>query len=254
MISVAYEERKYRRLHCQADLVHFQVVVKETDLDIAVERRCFNPELLQWLKKLVTTYRRQLETYIQRDPQFASNLKPYLPLPSAPPAAVIMAETTKVAGVGPLAAVAGAFAQYVGEQLCRYLEAGTKEIIVENGGDIYIRAIKSRRIGIFAGNSPFSQRMALEIAPAQTPLGICTSAGTVGHSLSFGNADAVVVLSPSTALADAVATASANLVNNAADLKKAVDFATSITGVTGALAIYGDKMAIRGAIKLIPIN
>ena len=212
-------------------------------------RRRFNSELLEWLKNLVAGYRRQLETYIQRDPQFASSLKPHMLVPSAPPMAVEMAEAAEAAGVGPLAAVAGAFAQYVGEQLSRR----SGEVIIENGGDIYMRNMKKRRIGIFAAQSSFSRRIALEIMPEQTPLGICTSSGTVGHSLSFGSADAVVVLSPSAILADAVATASANLVNNAGDLKLAVDFATSITGVTGALAICGDKLAVQGQVKLVPV-
>jgi hypothetical protein len=126
-------------------------------------------------------------------------------------------------------------------------------VIVENGGDIYIRSGRVRKIGIFAGESPFTNRVALEIQPHQTPLGVCTSSGTVGHSLSLGRADAVVILAPSAPLADAVATAAGNLVQDERDLEKAVNFALGIKSVTGALAIKNDQLAAAGKIKLVPM-
>ena len=244
-----YVERTYRQLHRQTDLVHFEVGIKETDLDIAVVRERFNPQLVAWIQELIAKLRSQLEEYMQRDSRFVKAMQPYPLLPNAPPMAVDMANAAKAAGVGPMAAVAGAFSQYVGKELSRR----SKDIIIENGGDIYLRSTKKRLIGIFAADSPFSKRVALEIPPQQTPLGICTSSGTVGHSLSFGRADAVIVLSPSAILADAAATAAANTVQTAADLQKAVDFALGINGVIGAVAVCGDKMAVRGQIKLTPI-
>ncbi|WP_031515003.1 UPF0280 family protein [Desulfofalx alkaliphila] len=244
-----YMERTYRKLHRQQDLVHFQAVVKETDLDVAVLRTRFNDHLVKWVENLVMEYRCPLEQYIQRHPEFAKTLKPLSPLDGAPAMAVEMAEAAKLAGTGPMAAVAGAFAQYVGKRLL----GRSREVIIENGGDIYMRCTKKRKIGIFAGQSPFSNKIALEIPPEQSPLGICTSSGTVGHALSFGTADAVVVLSPSAILADAVATASANMVKDVEDLQKAVDFATSIKGITGALAIKDDKMAVKGQVRIAPL-
>ncbi len=244
-----YVERNYRQWHSQKDLVHFQVIVKQTDLDIAVNRERFSPELAARVEEVVKKFRQQLEEYIRKDSKFVKALEPYRPAQAAPPIVKDMIKAANLAGVGPMAAVAGAFSQYVGEWLSRH----TKEFIIENGGDIYMRTAKKRKIGIFAGESPFSQRIALEILPEQTPLGICTSSGTVGHSLSFGQADAVTILSPSAVLADAVATAAANLVKSAEDLQAAVDFALAIKGVSGALAIYRDKMAVRGQVKLIPL-
>ncbi|MBM7855398.1 ApbE superfamily uncharacterized protein (UPF0280 family) [Desulfohalotomaculum tongense] len=244
-----YIDRTYRRLHRQRDLKHFQVAVKETDLDIAVTRRCFNPGLVDEIKKMIEKYRRQLEKYIQRDPEFAKTLTPHKLKPGAPPMAREMAEAARLAGVGPMAAVAGTFAQYVGRELSQL----SSEVIIENGGDIFLLSAKRRYIGIFAAQSPFSNRMALEIQPEQTPLGICTSSGTVGHSLSFGSADAVVVLSSSAILADAVATAAANMVKNSDDLKKAVQLAVTVPGVKGVLAIKDDKMVVQGEIKLVPL-
>ncbi len=241
--------RNYRCLYRQKDLVHFQVVVKETDLDIGVSQKCFSPKLANWVFHLVRNCRTPLEEYIKKDLLFYKTLSPYNPLPDAPPLVYKMALAAGKANVGPMAAVAGAIAEEIGQALLKR----SKEVIVENGGDIFLRTTCRRQIGIFAGPSPFSYRLALEIIPEGTPLGICTSSGTVGHSLSFGKADAVVILSPSAALADAVATAAGNLVQNEADLQKAVNFAASIPEVTGALAIKGDRLAAWGRVKMKPL-
>lgn len=244
-----YVERGYRLLHRQDDLVFFQVVVKETDLDIGVPRARMSRELAEAARQAVIKARSQLEEYIEADERFLSTLEPHSTVLGAPEIARVMAAAGRAAGTGPMAAVAGAIAQQVGEHLARR----TREVIVENGGDIYIRTGRVRRIGVFAGPSPFTNRLALEVEPHRTPLGICTSSGTVGHSLSLGCADAVVVLAPSAALADAVATAAGNLVRDEEDLQQAVDFALGIKSVTGALAIKNDKLAAAGNIKLAPM-
>jgi hypothetical protein len=73
----------------------------------------------------------------------------------------------------------------------------------------------------------------------------------VGHSLSFGKSDAVVILSPSAALADAAATAVGNIVKTEADVQSALDFARGVDGLLGAAVIINDKMGIWGKINLI---
>ncbi len=245
-----YLDRSYRELHRQDDLTHFKVAVKETDLDVGVRRDQYSAELIEKTRQIVEQCREPLEKYIKEDPGFLTALTPYEPAPYAPQIAVEMAEAASLAGVGPMASVAGAIAQNVGKSLAKY----SRDVIVENGGDIYLRTGRIRYIGIFAGRSALGQKLALEIRPRQSPLGICTSSGTVGYSLSFGVADAVIILSKSAALADAVATASANLVHNKEDLAAAVDFAIGINGVDGALAIIGDMLAFRGHVKLVPLK
>jgi len=245
-----YDQRTYRQLFRQDDLVYFQVVVRQTDLHVGIRRERFSPELAYWVEDIVQKQRVLLENYIKEDPGFINALSTYKLKPGAPPIAVDMAGAAMKAGVGPMAAVAGAFAQYAGRALARR----SRDVIVENGGDIYLRSTKRRRIGIFAGQSPLSNRMALEILPQDTPLGICTSSGTVGPSLSFGKADAAVILSPSAVLADAVATAAANLVQTEEDIQKAVQYATEVNGVKGALIIKGDRLAVRGNLKLVPVR
>lgn len=246
---MAYTERSYREKFRQDDLYHFQVVAKQTDLDIGVRRERFSPEMAGWVQEMVQKQRDLLEKYIEEDHAFLHSLVPCHLKPGAPQIAVDMAEAARLAGVGPMAAVAGAFAHYIGSALARR----SRDVIVENGGDIYMRSTRQRRIGIFAGRSPLSNRLALSIRPADTPLGVCTSSGTVGPSLSLGSADAVVILAPSAILADAVATAAGNLVQTKDDLQKAAEFATGVAGVSGAVVIKDDRLAACGKLKIVPL-
>lgn len=247
---MTYQERTYRYLFAQKDLIHFQVTYKDSDLDIGISRECFSPGIINRAKAILQAYRRQLEMYIEEHPFFAHTLSPCNTLPGAPAIAQEMAAAAKLAGVGPMAAVAGAIAQYVAQDLV----GPAAEIIVENGGDIYLNSNRTRHIGIFAGNSSlFTNRLALKITPELCPLGICTSSGTVGHSLSFGRADAAVIMASSSVLADAVATAAANVVQQPNDVEKAARLAASIPGVLGAVVIAGDKLAAWGKITLVQL-
>ncbi|MDQ7092687.1 UPF0280 family protein [Desulfosporosinus sp. PR] len=245
-----YLERTYREQHRQEDLVHFQITVQETDLDIGVRRERFSPELVGWIEETIRACRKPLEEYIRQDPGFLKALVPYGVPEHAPLIVKAMAEAGQSAGVGPMAAVAGAVAEWVGKAIVKR----SRDVIVENGGDIFIRSTRLRKVGIFAGNSPLSNRVALEIRPEQTPLGICTSSGKVGPSLSFGKADAVVVLSPSVALADAVATACGNLVQSEEDLERTIEFASQIPGVSGCLVIKNERLAVWGSVKIMPMK
>jgi len=246
---VVYEPRTYRKLYSEKDLVHFQVQLGETDLDIAVTNGVASSQLSMEVLNYITEYRLALDNYINMHPRFLTTLEPYQPEDVAPWAVKEMCTATNLAGVGPMAAVAGLFSELTGRLVARYAE----DVIVENGGDIWLKTSTVRNVAVFAGDSPFSYQIGLEIQPTETPLGICTSSGTVGHSLSFGRADAALILAPSAILADAVATATGNLIQNEDDLETAVDFAMSIPGVSGALVILGDKMAVKGNVKLVPL-
>lgn len=245
-----YVERIYRRLHRQEDLVHFQLAVKETDLDIGVRKERFSPELVDWVEAIIKDCRKSLEDYIAQDPDFLKALTPHAVPSNAPIIVKTMAEAGRLAGVGPMAAVAGAVAEWVGQRLAKR----SRDVIVENGGDIYIRTSRIRKVGVFAGDSPLSNRVAIEVRPEQTPLGICTSSGKVGPSLSFGQADAVVVLSSSVALADAAATACGNFVQTTEDLERALQLASEIEGIKGILVIKEDRLAVWGNVKLVPMQ
>ncbi len=236
-----YQPRTYRHWIESKDLVAFNVSVKETDLYI---RAATN--LQRKARRLVLKYRRQLEDYIGRNPGFATSLEP-LAVPETAPAIVRqMAEAGYKAGVGPMAAVAGAISEYVGQALLEF----SREIIVENGGDIFIKTTQKRTVGIYAGDSPLTGKVGLEIEPKNTPMGICTSSGTVGHSLSYGKADAVVAIATSAILADASATAISNRVTCPEDIDKAIEFGQRISGVKGIVIIVNQSMGAWGDIKL----
>jgi len=169
----------------------------------------------------------------------------------APQIVRAMASDAEKVGVGPMAAVAGAVAEWVGRELLPL----SREVIVENGGDIFLKTARVRSIGVYAGEaSPFTGKIALEIRPEETPLGVCTSSGTVGHSLSFGSADACIVISPSTPLADAAATAIGNRVKSTADIPQAIDFARSIEGIRGAVIMKDDQIGFWGEVKIVPVG
>ena len=231
--------RIYRSWVRNDDLVSFYAVVKETDLYIRAQSY-LKDEALSAVKRC----RADIETYIARHHEFLMTLEPIDVEPDAPPIVAIMADAARKASVGPMAAVAGAVAEYVGHALMEQ----SPEVIIENGGDIFIATTKPRTIGVFAGDSPFTGKLAVEIGAGR--IGACTSSGTVGHSLNFGNADAVLILSTSTALADAAATAVSNIVKTADDIPAAIELAQTIDGVTGVLIVIGDKLGIWGDVKL----
>lgn len=242
--------RLYRQLHEGHDLVYFTVKLKESDLAIGVDAASYSDSLISVCRQELARLRAQLESYILLHPEFQTSLYPIQLLPSAPAIACAMAEAARLAGVGPMAAVAGAVAQAVGEKL----DSMTESVIVENGGDIYMSSQRERVVAVYAAKSKFSQRVGIKISAEEQPLGICTSSGTVGPSLSFGTADAVVIKGYPAALADAAATHIGNLINSEEDLPKALQAAQNIPGVTGVLAIKNDTMAAWGALELVPIR
>ena len=238
-----YKPRNYRKWAKADDLVYFEVTEKETDLSIYADI-----DLKKEAGRFVSQLRRELEAYIRSDPDFFSSLEPLKLKPGAPEIARAMAEAGKKAGVGPMAAVAGAFSEFVGRELLKL----SKQVIIENGGDIFISSLVPRTIGIYAGEaSPFTGRLAISVRDAKNGLGVCTSSGTVSHSLSFGKTDATLIISDSAALADAAATAVGNAVKSKEDIERGVEVARSIDGVKGVLIIVGDKMGTWGEIKLV---
>jgi ApbE superfamily uncharacterized protein (UPF0280 family) len=226
-------------------LVGFRVVVKETDLWVLAVRD-FTPEV----REIVLQERRQLESYIAAHPGFLETLAPWPEDPFAPPVVWEMIAAAAKVGVGPMAAVAGALAQRVG----RALSPQSAEVIVENGGDIYLQVQQPATIALFAGKSRLSGKVGLKIDPAWGPLGVCTSSGTVGHSLSFGKADAACVLAADAALADAAATALGNRVPDAAAIPTALEWAGTIPDILGAVVIVEEKMGAWGRVELVPVS
>ncbi|MBW2303512.1 MAG: UPF0280 family protein [Deltaproteobacteria bacterium] len=227
-------ERIYRKKVGTRGLHSFQVAVKETDLWICADR-----PLVKETRDLVLKNRNHLEHYISLHPDFLSTLQPFRKDPLAPPIVKAMIEATHDIGVGPMAAVAGAMAQFVAEGLREF----TRQVIVENGGDVYLNMKKPMTVSVFAGKSALSERLGLKIPVEQMPMGVCSSSATIGHSLSLGAADLVCVLSKSAARADGAATALCNRIKNRKDLENVGRWAAQMGGIIGGLAVMGDALA-----------
>ena len=239
-----YEKRTYRNLIKISGLESFGVSVKETDLWICADR-----VLEKEAREHVFKIRGYIESYIQSHPGFLKSLVPWKLSGPAPLIVREMAAAGKRAGVGPMAAVAGAVAESVGKALLSYSDEG----IVENGGDVFIRMNRPFTYAIFAGNSPLSMRFGIRLDSAGVPIAVCTSSATVGHSLSMGKADAVCVVSGSCAVADAAATSICNQVASEKDIQPAVDFGKGIDGVSGIVVIVGGKIGIWGNVEMVPL-
>jgi len=240
-----YQPRTYRHWVKDKDLVPFKVAVKETDLYIRASRNLRSRTL-----KLVLKYRDALERYIERNPSFLTSLEPFPVGDDAPRIVKLMSESAGKVGVGPMASVAGAINEFVGTELLAF----SPEVIIENGGDIFLKSLGKRIVGIYAGKSPLTGKIGLEINGEDTPLGICTSSGTVGHSLSYGQADAVVVLAQSATLADAAATAIGNLIKQPDDIPDGIEFAKGIEELKGLLIIKDDRVGLWGEVKICQMS
>jgi len=239
----AYRDRTYRTIE-QSGLVSSFVRMVETDLHILAPVEVEDEAL-----RLVAEVRRQIEGYIRKNGLFGDSLEP-LPMDDTAPMAVQeMLASGRLAGVGPMASVAGVIAEFVGRGL---QQSGIEDLIVENGGDIYIARKQECTVSVFAGTSPLSNRLGIRLQPETMPCGICCSSGTIGHSMSFGHADAVVVSAALTALADAAATRIGNEVGRGpASLDQALQVARTIKGLSGVLIIRDDKLGAWGDIELV---
>ena len=193
-------------------------------------------------KESIRVQRSYLEGYIKKDPFFMVTLDPYdSEADDAPEIVKQMIGCCTVFGIGPMAAVAGVIAKFAVQAM---IEAGATYAVVDNGGDICILNDRPIIVGIYAGSSPISD-LAIELPARCTPIGVCTSSGTVGPSISFGCADAAMVISEDSALADAAATALGNAVGADGPLQECFG-AVDRPGIDGALVIRGAEMALWG--------
>ena len=240
-----HQERTYRNLFHSAKLLSYKVVVKETDLLVYTEKK-----LEHETRELVLKLRGYVEAFIKTHPEFATSL---IPCHLDGPASNIvedMATAGKIAGVGPMAAIAGAIAEHVGFGLLKL----TDQVIIENGGDIFIKTNMPVTVGIFAGKSPLSMNIGILVNCGRKPLAVCTSSATVGHSLSLGKADAVCVVADSCSIADAVATSIGNKVQSKADIENAVASGKRMREIRGIAVIVGDKVGMWGDLELVPLK
>ncbi len=243
-MTAAYEERSYRRISKPEELNCYEVSCKETDLFC-----CTEGDLGPFIKERVFFYRNQIEQYILARPPFRESLVPLDEDRLAPVIVREMIAASAVVGVGPMATVAGAIAEFVGRDIAHL----TGDFIIENGGDICLRTSVERTVQIFASSSPFSGQIGIRLKAAPHAYGVCTSSGTVGHSLSFGAADAVCVVGASSLFTDGLATYLGNIVKKKDDITAAVEKGKCFPGVTGILIILGESLGAWGDLDIVEL-
>jgi len=235
-----------------------QFRLKETNAWITADEKKY----IEIAKEAIKQRRKELESFVRWHPYFLVTLESYQVEETEvgsdmernknkdkiPEIVRRMTESAGKFGIGPMSAVAGTLAELAVEAM---RNAGAKHAMVDNGGDVALISDRELLVGIYAGESPFSNRIALKIPPSSSLLGICTSSGTVGHSISFGTADAATVISNSASLSDAAATALCNSVTDAHSISKAFDSINHVEGIEGALIIYKDTLATWGKIPEI---
>jgi len=232
-------ERFYRKSMNAQDLVYFRVKLEQSDLFIGAKRK-----LIKESEKALKEARDAIKKEISKRPEFLTSYYPLLYTGGGSELIRSMYAASAACNVGPMAAVAGSVAQYVGQKLAKI----SSDVLVENGGDIFLKSTQKRQVAIYAGQSSLSGKIALEMRPGTW--GICTSAYTVGHSYSDGRCDAAVVVSKDCVLADAAATALGNSIKNERQLEGGVKKIMNIDGVLGALAVINEKIAAVGDISL----
>lgn len=237
-----YTERFYRDWIGRDGSDRFEITIGESDLLIRCDHDLYNVAF-----ETLAEVRQEIEGYIDRDPHFAASLEPCAITPEAGPIVREMSSAARSWDVGPMAAVAGVVAEAVAGRLLRE----TTRVGVENGGDVFIRAPGLVTFLLYAGeSSPFSNAIAFEV-DATDGIGVCTSSGVVGPSLSFGRADAVVAIARHAAFADAAATAIANRIQTPEDIEPVIEEEQRRGRLKGLLACCGDRLGGWGEIALV---
>ncbi len=235
-----YTERFYRSWILSGRYESFRVVAGESDLQIYADSN-LRKEALKVLKDV----RGKLSTHIALYPEFLTSLVP-VNTGTEDPFLQDMENAGKEWNTGPMAAVAGAIAQHVGEALLNYSD----RVVVENGGDVWALSPYPVEMLVYPGEaSPLSAGITFTVDGSQG-ISVCTSSGIVGPSFSFGKADSVTAIHRSGAVADAAATSLANRVQGASDITSAVEAVAVSRRLKGVLALCGDSLGIWGDIRL----
>ena len=205
------------------------------------------------LSGYIQSIRADLKTYIAHNQDFLLSLEPLeMPDDDLSDIVIRMYGSSALCDVGPMACVAGTISEMALEYM---MDLNSKYSIVENGGDIALVNDRKVLCGIYSNNEVLGNEIAFEIKGRDSPLGICTSSGKIGHSISFGLSDSVTVISKSPSLADALATRIANDVNGQTSedkvsnaLNTADDYREFFEGI---LIISGENVATNGKLPKI---
>ena len=237
-----YTDRSiYRKNISAAGKYSFRLRYKYTDIYIISDR-----DISGKIGEPVIKFYSQLEEVISSDKRFGESLAPLTIKKDYPPSAKEMCLASSIFGVGPMASVAGA--------VCDSIASGIKDdcgfLMIENGGDVYIKSSQDIKAGLFTGSRHFPQNLNINISSKALPCGLCSSSGIMGHSLSLGKSDLVTVMSGTAAAADAAATAIANTISSKTDVDRAVEKYKKYEQIRGLIIMKDDRLAIWGDLQL----
>ncbi len=241
---MSFDSRSYRSIMNSDRFRFFNIVEKETDLWIGISHSCFEINIPLFCAERVRFYRTQLENYIKKNSLFGNSFEPIHTDLNAPSIAICMMEASKIAGTGPMAAVAGAFAEFIGNDLLKKFKP--EELIIENGGDVFVIVKRELSVQFYAGKNQKFKDLLISVPENLSGLGVCTSSGMFGHSFSYGKADSVTVLCKSAALADAFATSFGNKIEKKQDISSAIKSSKAYSDILGIIIIKDDELGIRG--------
>jgi ApbE superfamily uncharacterized protein (UPF0280 family) len=220
-----------------------EVVYRQSRLRLMVNE----PKLLDIAYASLLTHRLQLDEYVKAHPDFKLSLTPVKVYPWSPLVARLAAEAAEIAGVGPMAAVAGAIAQAVMNDL---IQAGARVAVVENGGEISAVSNDKLNVAVYAGPSTLSMKVGFELAEVDYPVGIATSSASVSRAINFGEADAAVVVADEASMADAAAKAICNATVGMEEeeaVSRGLEAADSLKPyIRGALVVKGGVVGLSG--------
>ena len=217
--------------------VHSKVEIGETAATVACERQFLGPAV-----DAIKAARVEVERWIRKDPFFLATMDPYRC--DGDPGRVVqrMCDAAEAAGVGPMATVAGAVAQ---EAIEAMVAAGCTHGWVDNGGDIAMLLEEPATVEVFC--EPGSKEaFGFELGPTRSIIGMCSSSGRLGHSISFGDSDVALAYADDAVLADALATAIGNRVVDAGSMRSCFDPFKGLKGFRGGLAMRDGEVSMWG--------
>lgn len=226
---------------------HF--IEKESDITIISESKI----AINIAKQEFFAHRAVLESYIQTHKEFKTTFSP-IKIESESEIIKLMAEGAFICDVGPMATVAGAFADLMLEAMKTKLLSNpdpAEVALVENGGEIAIDSAEPMKIALYAGENKLKLNIGFLIEKKDCPIGIASSSAKIGHAISLGQSDVVTVFAKNATIADGAATKIGNLVkgnNIAQSIQDALSEIDNLEGVQGVFICREDKIGYVGKI------
>ena len=218
------------------------LVFKQTDIWLKTEDRLNSRQAEEFLKQAYL----EIEQYIASNMDFLSSLHPIEVPEKAPNIVKQMCMYSIQAGVGPMAGVAGAISEFLGQKLSSY----HRQIFCNNGGDIYYKTTEEQQVLLSAPGSPFHNRIKISMPSAINGKGLCTSSGISGHSINMGRAFSVTILANNACLADVWATSISNQVRSDTDIEHGLELCKKQEGIEGTVILVDQSLGAWGDISL----